>query len=196
MTFDAAFAKFPELGTERLRLRAPRPEDAEAIFVLKSDPEVTGPYGAEPHTSLDQSRSWVRDRVADYARRDGLLWVVALRDTDVAIGSCCFWHFEPGDRTVELGYELARAYWGRGFAAEAVAAVVRYGFTEMELHRIEACPLARNAPSHRLLLRLGFVLEGTLRDRVRRADGFEDQAYYGLLRDEWRDARTGPQRER
>jgi len=181
MSLDAAFARFPVLTTARLRLREPRAEDAEGIFALKSDPEVTAPYAAEPYRSIDQSRNWIRDRIADFARRDGLVWVVALAADDRAIGSVCYWHFEPGGRCAEVGYEFARPHWGRGIGTEAVGEVVRFGFAEMQLHRIEACPLARNAPSIRLLEKLGFRREGVLRDRVLRPGGFEDQLYLARL---------------
>jgi [ribosomal protein S5]-alanine N-acetyltransferase len=196
MTLDAAFTNFPVLTTERLRLREPRAEDAEAIFEFKSDPEVTRPYAVEPYRALEQSAAWVRGRLDDYRRRDGLVWIVVAAGDDRAIGSVCFWHFEPGFRTAELGYELRRSHWGRGIATEAAGAAVGFGFTEMEFHRIEACPLAENVASHRLLEHLGFTLEGTLRERVARPDRFEDQLYYGLLRDRWRDPRPAAQRER
>jgi len=195
MTIDAAFTNFPVLSTARLRLRAPRPEDAPAVFEFKSDPEVTGPYAAEPHRSLEQSASWVAARLDNYRHRDSNLWIVADAREDRAIGSACLWHFETDRRCAELGYEIGRPHWGRGLATEAAAEVVRFGFTEMDLHRIEACPLAGNVASHRLLRHLGFSLEGTLRERVGRPGRFEDQFYYGLLREEWEAARAAAGRE-
>jgi RimJ/RimL family protein N-acetyltransferase len=66
---------------------------------------------------------------------------------------------------------------------------VKYGFIELGLHRIEACPLVDNEHSRRLLLRLGFGLEGNLRQRVLFRGVFHDQLYYGLLRDDWEQAR-------
>jgi ribosomal-protein-alanine N-acetyltransferase len=63
--------------------------------------------------------------------------------------------------------------------------VVAYGLTELALHRIEACPLAGNSASRRLLLKLGFTCEGNLRQRAFFRGHFEDQLYFGLLKDEW-----------
>ena len=68
---------------------------------------------------------------------------------------------------------------------EAVSAILTYGFTELGLHRIEAVLLARNTSSKHLLQKLGFVNEGNLRQRVFFREAFEDQLYFGLLKDEW-----------
>jgi RimJ/RimL family protein N-acetyltransferase len=69
--------------------------------------------------------------------------------------------------------------------AEAVSAIIAYGFSELGLHRIEANPLAGNIASVNLLLKLGFTNEGNLRQRVFFRDRFKDQLHFGLLKDEW-----------
>ncbi len=69
--------------------------------------------------------------------------------------------------------------------AEAISTILSYGFTELGLHRIEGTPFAGNMPSRNLLLKLGFTYEGNLRQRHFFRDHFEDQLYFGLLREEW-----------
>jgi [ribosomal protein S5]-alanine N-acetyltransferase len=119
------------------------------------------------------------------------MWCVTLNDQDVAIGSCCFWNIDEDFHSGELGYELNRAHWGKGIMTEALPAVIASGFNDLGLHRIEANPLHHNAASVNLLHKLGFMLEGTLRQRcVFRGDYF-DQLYFGLLVDEWRGAVRG-----
>jgi RimJ/RimL family protein N-acetyltransferase len=68
---------------------------------------------------------------------------------------------------------------------EALTAILTYGFNRLGLHRIEACPLDNNTHSKALLVKLGFKLEGTLRQRHFFRDHYEDQLYYGLLSEEW-----------
>jgi ribosomal-protein-alanine N-acetyltransferase len=68
---------------------------------------------------------------------------------------------------------------------EALSAILTYGFTEMELHRIEAIIDVANERSKGVLLKLGFQYEGNLRQRYLFRGGFEDEHYFGLLRDEW-----------
>ena len=74
---------------------------------------------------------------------------------------------------------------------EALAPVLAYGLLGVRLNRIEACPLAENAASNALLLKLGFRYEGNLRQRVFFRGRFVDQVYYGLLKSEWSPKTTG-----
>src|SRR5689334_10370440 len=166
MTIDAVFTHFPILTTDRLILREVRPTDAEALFAIKSDPQVTAAYGQEPHQTLDETHTLLQQIQDLYNRRRAMLWGITLKGEDIVIGSCTFWNFSPDLRCAETGYELHRAYWRQGITAEAVSAVLTLGFTELELHRIEAVVDASNAPSRNLLLKLGFTFEGSLRERA------------------------------
>ena len=85
----------------------------------------------------------------------------------------------------EIGYELGRSIWRRGFAGEAIRAIITHGFTTLGFHRTEANPLAANTSSRNLLLKLGLTYEGNLRERVSFRGRFEGQHYFGLLRNEW-----------
>ena len=155
--------------------------DVEAIFEIKGDPKVTNRYAAEPHATREQTRKWVEDRLAGYRKRESVWWMYALKDQNRVIGSCCYWHIDEESRCAEIGYELNLAYWHRGISSEALVPILEYGFDGMGLNRVEACPLAENAPSNRLLQKLGFKLEGTLRQRVLFRGRFLDLQYYSLL---------------
>ena len=69
---------------------------------------------------------------------------------------------------------------------EAMSSVLTYGFAELGLHRVEAIIDIANERSKGLLLKLGFTYEGNLRQRYFFRDHFEDEHYFGLLKDEWR----------
>lgn len=185
MTLDAAFTRFPGLTTERLRLRELRHADAAALFAILSDEEVTAYYGHEPHQSLDDTRALIDDIQARYARREIIRWAITRQGEERLIGSCSLHHFDPGYHHAETGYELDRACWGQGLMAEALGAVLTYGFEELGLQRIEAIIDEANARSKGLLLKLGFRYEGRLRERYYFRGGFEDEYYYGLLKHEW-----------
>jgi ribosomal-protein-alanine N-acetyltransferase len=185
MTIDSAFTHFPILTTPRLRLRQIRPDDAEALFAVKSDPEITARYGQEPHRSPADTLAWIQRILSGYPERDNLFWAMTLAGSDVAIGCCTLWNFDFPSRCAELGYELDRAYWRQGLMAEALSAVLACGFDELELNRVEACPLAVNEPSSSLLGKLGFSYEGNLRQRHAFRGQYFDQLYFGLLKEEW-----------
>jgi ribosomal-protein-alanine N-acetyltransferase len=179
------FTVFPILSTQRLNLRRPRREDAPALFAIKSDPQLTAQYGQEPHPSIDTTRAWVERLRVDFDQRQALFWCLTLKNDETAIGAGGFWNFDPDYHYAEIGYELHPDYWGQGLMGEALGAMLAYGFEELALHRIEANPLSGNTGSQHLLEKLGFRLEGTLRQRHYFRGAFLDQLYYGLLRDEW-----------
>ena len=185
MSIDAAFTHFPSLFTERLHLRQFQPTDAEALFAIRSDPDVMEFLGLKPHQSLDDAYAAIERFQTLYEHREAIIWGMALKDEEMLIGSCLFFHFGPEFRYAETGYELNRAYWRQGLASEAMSAILTYGFDELDFHRIEANIDLRNTRSRNLLLKLGFTYEGNLRQRYYFRGQFKDEHYFGLLKDEW-----------
>ena len=185
MSVDAVFNNFPTLHTERLHLRQLQPSDAQALFAIKSDPEVTKHYGQEPHQSVDDTLRWIQELKVSYQQRQDVAWGVTLKNDERVIGACTLWNLDSSYHHGEIGYELHPAYERRGIMTEAVSAILTFAFNDLGLHRVEATPFADNPPSQSLLLRLGFVLEGTLRQRHFFRDHYKDQLYFGLLKDEW-----------
>ncbi len=180
------------LQTARLDLRPLAPSDADALLSLKSDPVVMR-YGSTP--------PWSDPQVAvDYIRRDleGLgagthLQLAIVRREDAAlIGACSFHLIDVACRRAELGYSLVVSAWGRGYANEAVSALLDWGFGTLGLNRVEADIDPRNGASARALHRLGFTREGHLRERWIVAGEKSDSLIYGLLADEWNTRRCCP----
>jgi [ribosomal protein S5]-alanine N-acetyltransferase len=185
MTIDDAFTRFPSLSTNRLLLRHVVPGDAEALFAILSDDETMEFYGDEPHQSLDQTHELIGQIQARYAKQEALRWGITLPGEDRLIGSCSLFHFDAGFDRAEAGYELNRAFWGKGIMTEAMFAILTFGFSELGLHRIEAIIDIANERSKGLLLKLGFTYEGYLRQRFPFRSQFLDEYYFGLLKDEW-----------
>jgi len=185
MSIDAAFAHFPCLTTNRLFLRQIQPKDTEALFETFSDEETMRFHGHEPHRSLAETRASIEQTLIRYIQREAIRWGITLKGEDQVIGSCGFHHFGAHFRHAETGYELNRAFWGKGIMTEATSAILTYGFAELELHRVEAIIDIANERSRGLLLKLGFTYEGNLRQRYFFQDRFEDEHYFGLLKDEW-----------
>lgn len=184
MSFNDAFIKLPDLRTNRLNIRQLQPHDAEAIFEIKSTREVTRMYGAEPSESIAQIRKWIEDRVLDYKNKTALSWVFTITGEDRAIGSVYLSNLDLDSCFAEVGYELNATYWKRGYMFEALWAILDYSFG-IGFHRIEARPFEINEPSKKLLLKLGFKHEGTLRDRLIFHGEYCNQMYLGLLKHEW-----------
>ncbi|MGW5361717.1 GNAT family N-acetyltransferase [Actinopolymorpha pittospori] len=183
MPFD--YSAFPTLKTDRLVLRELSCADTEDLFSFRSDP-VEQMYNTSPVKDLPETRALIEELRTAYEKERAIHWAVTLKDEDRAIGLFGFNYWERFHRRAEIGYDLALPFHGRGLATEAAAAMVRFGFEEMELNRIETETIADNHASVRLLRRLGFRLEGIRRGYSLEDDGtFHGSAIYALLREEY-----------
>jgi len=174
-----------ELSTPRLTLRWMNQDDAEAHFAVFSDPEVVRYLGRGPWTDPAQAVEAIGKTLANYASGEGLRMGITLRDGGRLIGDASLFHFDDANRRCEIGYSLARAHWGQGYASEALEALLGYGFETLGLNRVEADIDPLNAGSGRVLEKLGFRREGYMPERWIVDGVTADTAFYGLLRSYW-----------
>ena len=113
-----------------------------------------------------------------------------LVEDDRIVGTCTLFNLDARNRRAEIGYALARDSWGQGLMSEALGALIAYAFGPLGLTRLEADVDPRNAPSIRIVEKLGFVREGLLRERWHVGGEAQDSLMLGLLRREW-GARAG-----
>ena len=179
------FSTFPTLVTERLTLRELLLSDAPDVLIFRGDPEVQK-YDDPILHNVGEVQAFIEEIRAEYTAQEGLAWAVTLNNSDTVLGLFGFHHWNKYHRRAEVGYGLARVYWGQGIGSEAVRAIVRFGFEQMDLNRIYAGTIADNHESVRLLEKVGFQREGTRRKHSWEDDGtFHDSALYGLLRHEY-----------
>lgn len=184
VTFNPAWRP-PILETDRLVLRPYLEADAPHLFPLASNPRTTKFTLWEHHKTIDDTYCFVRDyALSRYA--EGVPEPLAIcfkEDPDrKTIGSCgCFWVSCP-HRTMELGYWLAEPFWGRGIVVEACRLLVEYTFAMMQPQRIQARVIDGNTASVRVLEKLGFAFEGTLRSAILRRGNFEDVHIFSRLK--------------
>ena len=174
-------SSIPELATERLRLRAPRPQDAAAVLDIIGDPEVTRYINLPTFTSLTEAHAALERLQQRFTARDAIRWAIELVEHNEMVGTVGLLRFDFEHRHAELGYDIARRWWGRGLTPEAAGAVIRYGFSVLGLHRIEAGVLPENDASVRVLQKLGFVEEGTRRDYLHAKGRFHSFRWFSLL---------------
>lgn len=179
--------KFPVLETERLVLREASITDAVDMFVYLSDREVTTPMGIPPYITandvFNEEISWYK---AIASEGTGMRWVITEKDSDVVIGSCGFLNMSREHHRAEIGFELNKTSWGRGIASEAVAAVVDYGYSHLNLNRIEAIVDPSNLSSQKVLEKQAFMKEGLLRHYEYNFGKFSDVLMYALVKEEYK----------
>lgn len=177
---------FPQLETERLILRKMKVADAPALFHVWSDPSVTKFTNLKTFTKVDEAKKMI-----EYLNNLALFnptfrWGIVLKETNEAIGSCGFnyWILEGGFKG-ELGCELNRRYWRKGYMTEALRRIIDYGFNEKGLNRIESLVQPENIASRKMFENIGFQHEGLLRDCLYTQGKFVSLNMFYLLRSEY-----------
>ena len=176
---------FPSLETSRLHLRLLTAADTDFVFRHFGDPAVAQHLLDEPPlTDIAQAEAIIRFYLEPEGKSYNR-WGIALKTNRQLIGTCGFHKWDKAHRRAEVGYDLSPAYWGQGYMAEALQAALQNGFERMELHRIDALVYVENVRSVRLLQKLGFQIEGTLRDYFYQDGVFYDHFVLSLLCGEW-----------
>ncbi|HLN97851.1 MAG TPA: GNAT family N-acetyltransferase [Pyrinomonadaceae bacterium] len=176
----------PIIETSRLKLRSICAEDVDDFYSIYSDPEVMRYWSTPPLPDRKAAAKLIKEIHEGFSRRELLKWGITLKSEGRLIGSVTLFHPDFTHRRSEIGYALGRKYWRQGYMQETLTAVINYGFSELNLHRIEADVDPRNAASITTLERLGFQREGYLRERWHVNGEIQDAFFYGLLKPEWK----------
>lgn len=179
------------INTERLVLtpwQVTR-EDAEGLYAYAKHEEVGPNAGWKPHESVEESLEIIRDLFAP-----SISWAIREKDTNRIIGHISLDHDKRREdvKSLELGYNLARDCWGKGYMTEAAKAVMEYAFKEMELVIMAVVTGPDNKRSQRVIEKCGFKYEGRQRKAYHIWDGSEegfdrDNLVYSILKEEWED---------
>jgi RimJ/RimL family protein N-acetyltransferase len=174
----------PTLDAGRVRLRGLTDADVPALFAIFGDPQVTRYFGLAVLPDLAAAAALLADIQREFRASTLFQWGVEEAGGPL-VGTCTLACLDPANRRAELGFALGRAFWGRGYMAAALPAVLAFAFDRLGLHRLYADTDPRNDPAMRALERLGFLREGVLREHYLVQGEPQDAILYGLLRSEW-----------
>ncbi len=182
----------PTLYTARLRLRPFTEADTDAIFALQSNPRVLRYWDAPPWRERAQAERFIM-RCKQMAQEGSGARLAIERTADgMFIGWCVLMNWDAAYRSAMLGYCLDEPAWGQGFATEAAGTLLQWAFNTLDLNRVQSEADTRNAASDRVLAKLGFLREGTLRENCIVDGEVSDSWVYGLLRREWKPLQSRP----
>lgn len=168
----------------RLTLRYARADDAQALFELGRDPDVSRYFSWGPYTDPAQAGAFI-ERMAEQRESGERLEFVIADERDRPLGITGLSEFSMRDRRAVVGTWLGRPHWGSGANAESKALVLALGFDTLGLQRISAYAHPENARSLAALARLGFVEEGTLVAWHLHEGKRRDVRILRLLREDW-----------
>ena len=176
----------PTLHTARLCLRPFTGEDADALFALHTSAYVLRYWDAPPWTECERAERFIATCREMAEEGSGARLAVERACDRAFIGWCALIRCNPEYRSASLGYCFDDAAWGHGYATEAASALLQWAFDTLDLNRVQAETDTRNAASARVLEKLNFVREGTLREDCVVNGEVSDSWVYGLIRREWR----------
>ena len=174
--------------TERLLLRPFAAGDFDAVFAMQSRPDVArylyweARTEAEVRTALEKKIAGV----AIHSEGDVLFLAAVLKTTNELVGDVVLEWVSQQHRTGEVGYIVHPDHQGHGYATEAVGVLLRVAFDELDLHRVVGRVEARNAPSARVLEKLGMRREAHLVENEYVKGEWQSELVYAILDREWR----------
>ena len=181
-----------DIVTERLVLRALQAGDADTMFAYRSDPEIMRYQGWDPE-SLADVRAFIADnqRYERYAPGTWRQFAIAIRSDGTMVGDCGVHVPEDKPEQAEFGITLATAFQRRGYASEALRALLRLVFDTLGKHRVFASVDPRNAPSITLFERAGFRKEAHHIESLWLMGEWVDDVILAMLAREWREREGG-----
>ncbi len=184
--------------TPRLVLRPFRRKDTSPVHdaVRASLPELAEylPWAVNYQRTVtaqfvkDSIGAWASGRAFDFAIR-------SIEDEDRHLGNVSVWFVSRANLVGEVGYWVRSDVTSQGIGTEACARALQIAFEELHMHRVTARVAVGNSASERVVQKLGFLKEGTLRDEVKVGDRWMDHTVWGLLDREWRYERRRYQAE-
>ena len=149
-------AELPHIHGQRIFLRPMRPDDAARLLELYGDPVVMRYTDERPFPDLDTVALMLESVRTLLASGESLEWAIALKDSDILIGTCGLHSFDRATATAEVGCLLLRSEWGKRYMSEAVRLLMGYAADVLRLRRLKADVAAENDRAHRLFGRLGY----------------------------------------
>ena len=172
-----------------VNLRAQEMGDLERNHRWVNNREVTRFLTMRYEMSLAAEENWMRERTKSPVSFSTATFAIDTKDGR-HIGNCGLHDASPENREATLGILLGEQdCWGKGYGTDAMRTLVRFGFNEMNLHRIELHVFDFNARAQSVYRKCGFVEEGRLRQHIYQEGGYLDLVVMALLRQEWEDAR-------
>ncbi|AIC92954.1 GNAT family N-acetyltransferase [Shouchella lehensis] len=170
--------------SERLSLQEVSQKDAESLFHIWSNPEITKFMNIPAMTNVNQAMEMIQLFESLSREKKGNRFTISLTETNTVIGSCGFNYLDYENDRGEIGYELDKDYWGLGYMTEALKALVHTGFSQFDLNRIEAKVEPQNVASQAVLKKIGFKEEGLLRKYEKAKGTYIDLIMFSILKED------------
>ena len=149
----------PILETERLILRPFQADDAVSVFeCCESDPDVAKYMFWTSHNDIEKTKEWIMFELGQVEKDDWYGFALVLKGTSELIGTALI-YFEEEVECWEIGYNLGKKYWGKGYATEAMVKVIDFAGKQLKISQIVGRYAKENPASGNVMKKLGFKYE-------------------------------------
>ncbi len=179
------FSKIPTLETERFFLRRLSVDDTDDMYEYAKEYDVTKYLTWSPHPNKAATLNYLMYLQNRYKTGDFFDWAIVCKDSGKMIGTCGFTRFIFAHDCAEIGYVINPEYHGKGIATEVVGRVIKYGFENLALERIECKFMVENKASLRVMEKNGMTFEGVRRKGMLIKGECRDIGVCSILREEF-----------
>ena len=172
------FDPFPVIETKRLLLRKVLMDDADDVFVLRTNEDAMKYIKKPKLITVDDAKELIKKM----NEPDRIQWGITLPADNKIIGTIGYHKIDKDNYRAEVGYMLHPNHWNTGIMSEAITIVIDHGFNKMQLHSIEAIINPDNDVSRKLLKKFGFIKEAYFKENFFFEGKFFDTEIYSLLR--------------
>ena len=171
-------------------LRGLRVADSYDMYEYAHRADVTRYLTWQPHPNREYTKEYLEYILTRYRAGEFFDWAVIWHEdgepSDKMIGTCGFTRFDYSNNSAEIGYVINPEFRGRGIAGEAARRVIRFGFDELGLNRIEAKYMDGNVASRKVMEKIGMKYEGTMRGSLKIGGEYRDVGVCAMLYEEYR----------
>ena len=177
---------WPTFTTQRLLLRPYQRQDVPAVWEVLRSPEIYATTAYIPQNiTQNQVFAWIEHIRRAAQEETSLELGIFSRADGTYLGNVGLINLSAYHRSAEISYFIHPDHWGKGYATEAAAELLRYGFVARNYYRIAGTCMSRNPASQRVMEKLGFQVEGVARGELWKDGQFLDVTHLALLRSEW-----------
>jgi [ribosomal protein S5]-alanine N-acetyltransferase len=181
---------FPEIITDRLRLRKIRHDDISSLIKYCNNEAIADqiiniPYPYEESDAIYRMNFILQG----FKNKERYVFAITLKDNDELIGEIGL-HLDKTNDSAQFGYWIGEPFWGKGIATEATAAILKFGFETLNLNKIYATHYPDNKASGKVMLKNKMIKEAELKAHYKIKDSYRDVIQYRLTNKEYKDLNT------
>lgn len=175
-----------KLTTVRLLLEELSLEDLQLVHALHSIPELDEYNTLGIPKDLDETKKVIQSGIEDQDKnpRSEFAWKISLKESRDVIGLAGMFPSNDRFRLAEIYYKIHPDFWGNGYATEVARELVRFGFDDLKVHKVEAGVATGNVRSVRVLEKIGMTREGLRRKILPIRGEWKDNYHYGIVEDD------------